>query len=149
MSVQRMAGLRNALQPMHLQERGSNSPYFQGRETERSWLDLMRDVELDMDGLNVRDSKEMLIRDGYTIFDPERDEDEVRVSETIKDWLNYLLVFEVNRDEFVYYNAEDEREMPIPLQFREKLLKTITDGITDANKIVFTSDSMYEEIIDF
>jgi hypothetical protein len=77
--------------------------------------------------------------DGYTIFNPRRDPGEVRVREDIKDWLQYLIAIEINRDEFVLLDQEEEREIPIPLKYRMEMWDLIQKTVP-SDKIVILND---------
>lgn len=93
--------------------------------------------------------RERIEADGYTIFDPKRDPGEIRVHKEIKNWMNYLLYFEVNRDEFVL-EWDDElddysSEFPIPFDNRKELLNIIQSKIP-ADKLIIIDEEIYEDL---
>ena len=92
--------------------------------------------------------KAKLLKDGYTLFNPGRDEGERRIKETIKDWKQYLISIEINRDEFdLPYDPEWdewEREMPLPFNMRKKWWDMIVREFPE-NKMAILSDRWFAD----
>jgi hypothetical protein len=90
--------------------------------------------------------KKKLLDDGYVLYNPDRDKGERRIVGPIKNWLQYLIFFEVYRDEFVLeYNDEfDEwdREIPIPFFARKKYWEDIKRIIPN-DKIVLVDEAWH------
>jgi hypothetical protein len=90
--------------------------------------------------------KQKLLKDGYKIVDPHFDPFEVRVLGNIKNFLKYLIVAEVNIDEF---KEEGDERREFPLSKPDKIIVwKLINKIFPKNKIKFVDDNWYEKRID-
>lgn len=119
------------IDPMGNEVQADGIPFFEGPEYFYGFVEPFVRIVLDRSKLEEA---------GYTIHNPHRDPGEVRIKENIQNWFDYLILVQVNRDEFVI-TEDNEREMEIPFKNRIELWDLITKN-TPTNKIVISNDDL-------
>lgn len=118
-------------------------PFFERRDKFYGMSEPMVRIILD---------REKIEADGHEIFNPRRDPGEVRVKDRIKNWIQYLVAFEVSHEEFALQWSDEYddyySEFPTPLPLRKKMWDEI-QRVIPKDKIKIVDLDFYSKTVPF